>query len=70
MCVKSISPSWIQLMQPIFFKFSTTELLKSINFHIEGSKHTCHLNNSQFYSILACESGEIRSNEELAICGR
>ena len=48
-------------------KFSTTELLKSISF--QRREQTCHLNNSQFYSILAYESSDFSSKEELAIYG-
>ena len=43
--------------------------MKSISFHIEESI-LAHLKNSQFYSILADESSDISSKEELAICGR
>ena len=50
-------------------KFSTAEFLKSISFHIEENI-LAHLKSSQFYSILADETTDISSKEELAICGR
>ena len=67
--MKYISPSLIQLVQPIYLsKLSTTKFLRAIGFHNE--EHTYHLNKSQFYSILAYESSDISSKEELAVCGR
>ena len=50
-------------------KFSTTEFLKSITFILKRA-YLPLKNNSQFYSILAHESSDISSKDELAICGR
>ena len=50
-------------------KFSTAEFLKSISFHIEDNL-LVRFKSSQFYSIMADESTDISSKEELAICGR
>ncbi len=50
-------------------KFSTAEFLKSISFHIEDNI-LVRFKSSQFYSIMADESTDISSKEELAICGR
>ena len=50
-------------------KFSTAEFLKSISFHIEENI-LVHLKNSPFYSIMADESTDVSSKEELAICDR
>lgn len=50
-------------------KVTTTELLKSISDHIED-KLLCSLKESPFFSILADESTDIASKEELSICGR
>ena len=49
--------------------FSMAEFLKSISFLFEENI-LAHLKSSQFYSILADESTDVSSKEELAICGR
>lgn len=50
-------------------KVTTAELLRSISDHIE-EKLLCRLKESQYFSILADESTDIASKEELSICGR
>ena len=50
-------------------KATTTELLSSISHCIEEGLLT-HLKSSQFISIMADESTDISSKEELSVCGR
>ena len=50
-------------------KVTTAELLRSISDHIDN-KFICSLKESPFFSILADESTDIASKEELSICGR
>lgn len=50
-------------------KVTTAELLKSISDHVE-EKLLCSLKASPYFSILADESTDIASKEELSICGR
>ena len=50
-------------------KVTTAELLRSISDHIEN-KLICSLKESPFFSILADDSTDIASKEELSICGR
>ena len=62
---KQSSPSNVTYLS----KFSMAEFLKSISFVFEENVFA-HLKSSQFYSILADESTDDSSKEELAICGR
>ena len=50
-------------------KISTAEFLNSISHFIEQSILSC-MKKSQFYSIMADESTDVSSKEELSICGR
>ena len=50
-------------------KASTAEFLDSISFHLE-KQMLDRLKRSKFYSIMADESTDISTKEELSICGR
>ena len=50
-------------------KLSTAEFLNSISHFIDQSV-LFHMKKSQFYSIMADESTDVYSKEELSICGR
>ena len=50
-------------------KMTTAELLKSISYHIEDGV-LASLKESEFYSIMADESTDVSSKEELSICAR